>query len=152
MITYCLNNHCPQAQTCRRYVYALNTTSDTKSFRVFNPAYLKMKGVPCSADSATTPVPQEDEQRVSSVVCPHYISTDLVRYAKGFIGILNSLSVSDLDCVRTKLMLRYHRKNYYKYRKGELLLPPDEQQFIMDLVSNYFPEGKSVDFDGYVEQ
>lgn len=126
--TLCLNSECPQASTCRRFVYAHSIPKDELSFSVFNPTYLS-----------------------GLSECPHYWSTDLVHYAKGFIHLLESLPAGDKTLINA-LMLRYGRKNYYRYRKGELLLPPEEQEFITDLVRQTCPSIQAVEFDGYVEQ
>lgn len=127
--TLCLNFECPQASTCRRFVYAHSIPKDELSFSVFNPTYIS-----------------------GLSKCPHYWSTDLVHYAKGFIHLLESLPAGNAKPLINALMLRYGRKNYYRYRKGELLLPPEEQEFITDLVRQTCPSIQTVEFDGYVEQ
>lgn len=127
--TLCLNSACPQASTCRRFVYAQSIPEEEHSFSVFNPAYLS-----------------------SLTSCPHYWSSDLVHYAKGFIHLLETLPAGDSKTLKCALISRYGRKNYYRYRKGELLLPPEEQELITNLVRQICPSVLSVEFDEYVEQ
>lgn len=127
--TLCLNSECPQASTCRRFVYAQSIPEEEHSFSVFNPTYLS---------------------QLTS--CPHYWSSDLVNYAKGFIHLLETLPAGDSKTLKCALISRYGRKNYYRYRKGELLLPPDEQELITNLVRQICPSVLSVEFDEYVEQ
>ncbi len=127
--TLCLNSQCPQAPTCRRYQYAQSIPQDKTSFSVFNPAYLA--------------------QFANLSECPHYWSTDLVHYAQGFTKILQQLPVKVVDSFRITLISRYGRKNYYRYRKGDLLLPPSEQEYITNLVHQLTNSNLPVEFDGY---
>lgn len=127
--TLCFNSQCPQASTCRRYQYAQSIPQDEIAFSVFNPAYLA--------------------QFANLSECPHYWSTDIVHYAQGFTKILQQLPVKAANSLRITLISRYGRKNYYRYRKGDLLLPPSEQEYIISLIHKLTNSNISVEFDGY---
>ena len=51
--------------------------------------------------------------------CPHYRSSTKVRYAQGFIGILENLPYKQMQTVILHLMNYLGRRTYYRARKGE---------------------------------
>ena len=82
--------------------------------------------------------------------CPHYRSNTKVRYAKGFIGILDCIPHKQMQTVVAHLMGYLSRRTYYRTRKGERLLSPAEQQHILNILKNCgvtYPEK----FDAYIE-
>ena len=79
-----------------------------------------------------------------------YRSNTKVRYAKGFIGILDCIPHKQMQTVVAHLMGYLSRRTYYRTRKGERLLSPAEQQHILNILKNCgvtYPEK----FDAYIE-
>ena len=65
----CLNRQCPQAGTCLRQLTEQSVPENIEHWIIISPKYLStVKGG-----------------------CPHYRSSTKVRYAQGFIGILENL-------------------------------------------------------------
>ena len=82
--------------------------------------------------------------------CPHYRSSTKVRYAQGFIGILENLPYKQMQTVILHLMNYLGRRTYYRARKGERLLSPSEQQHILNILRNCGIT-TTQEFDAYVE-
>ena len=82
--------------------------------------------------------------------CPHYRSSTKVRYAQGFIGILENLPYKQMQTVILHLMNYLGRRTYYRARKGERLLSPSEQQHILNILRNCGVT-TTQEFDAYVE-
>ena len=82
--------------------------------------------------------------------CEYFRSVEKIRYAKGFIHTLNALTVGVAGTFRWRLILHFGRKNYYLVRKGDLLIKPADQQFIVRLAQE---SGLQLDdyFDDYVD-
>ena len=81
--------------------------------------------------------------------CPYYRSNTKVRYAKGFIKILEALPYKQMQAVISQLMSFFGRRNY-RVRKGDRLLTPSEQQRILTILKNCGVTHPQ-DFDVYVE-
>ncbi|MFR6635797.1 MAG: DUF6078 family protein [Bacteroides thetaiotaomicron] len=56
--------------------------------------------------------------------CPHYRSNTKVRYAKGFIGILDCIPHKQMQTVVAHLMGYLSRRTYYRTRKGRTFTLP----------------------------
>lgn len=68
----CLNRQCPQAGTCLRQLTEQSVPENIEHWIIISPKYLStVKGG-----------------------CPHYRSSTKVRYAQGFIGILENLLIN----------------------------------------------------------
>lgn len=124
----CLNRQCPEAATCLRQVAERNATDDLKYWTILSPRYLASL--------------ERD--------CPHYRSSKKIRYAKGFIGILESLPYKQMQEVISSLMTHFGRRTYYRIRKGERPLSPSEQR---DLLAILKQRGVAhpKEFDAYYE-
>ena len=73
--------------------------------------------------------------------CPYYRPNKKVRYAAGFVSLLESLP----------LMRHFSRRTYYRVRKGERPLSPSEQQVVLNALKRCGvkePKG----FDAYFEE
>ena len=70
---------------------------------------------------------------------------------KGKCELLNSLMVSVSDTFRCRLISHFGRKNYYLARKGDWLIKPADQQYIIRLAKEC---GLQLDdyFDDYVDR
>ena len=124
----CLNRQCPQANTCLRQLTEQSVPENIEHWVIISPKLLaNIKGY-----------------------CPHYRSNTKVRYAKGFIGILDCIPHKQMQTVVAHLMGYLSRRTYYRTRKGERLLSPAEQQHILNILKNCgvtYPEK----FDAYIE-
>jgi len=122
----CLNDGCVLAGQCMRQVRLADAKTDFLS--IVNPAV------------ATG---GED--------CRFYVPDVMIRYGKGFIGILRQMPRPVEDCFRLAMMREYPRNKYFKMRKGEVLCNPDDQKIIHRILSDL---NLSVDdpFDEWVEK
>ena len=77
--------------------------------------------------------------------------TPPVRYARGFTRVAELLTVRVAGTFRLRLISYFGRKNYYLARKGEYLINPAAQQYI---ISQAEALGLRLDdyFDEYVER
>ena len=124
----CLNRQCPQANTCLRQLTEQSVPENIEHWVIISPKLLaNIKGD-----------------------CPHYRSNTKVRYAKGFMNILENLPHKQMKPVTSLLINRFSQRTYYRIRKGERLLSPLEQKSILDILKKCGLTGTQ-EFDGYVE-
>lgn len=124
----CLNRECPQANTCLRQFTEKNMPSHVKTWTVISPKYLAtLKGA-----------------------CPFYRSSAKVRFAQGFVNLLNNLPYKQMQIVVAHLLTHFNRRVYYKVRKGERLLSPSEQDEIRNILRSC-GVSQPQEFDAYVE-
>lgn len=124
----CLNQKCPKANTCLRQLTEQSVPENIKQWVIISPKNL-----------ATI----EDD-------CPYYRSNNKVRYAKGFIKILDDIPHKQMQTVVSCLISYLGRRTYYRSRKGERLLTPFEQQQVLAILKNckvVHPQ----EFDAYIE-
>ena len=83
--------------------------------------------------------------------CENYRPNTPVRYARGFTRVAELLTVRVAGTFRLRLISYFGRKNYYLARKGEYLINPAAQQYI---ISQAEALGLRLDdyFDEYVER
>lgn len=83
--------------------------------------------------------------------CEYYRPNTPVRYARGFTRVAELLTVRVAGTFRLRLISYFGRKNYYLARKGEYLINPAAQQYI---ISQAEALGLRLDdyFDEYVER
>lgn len=124
----CLNRQCPKANTCLRQLTEQSVPENVEHWTIISPKYLaSLKGA-----------------------CPHYRSSRKVRYAKGFIGLLENLPHKQMQTVILHLMSYLGRRTYYRSRKGERLLSPAEQRQVLNILKNC-GVATPQEFDAYVE-
>ena len=82
--------------------------------------------------------------------CPFYRSSQKARYAKGFMNMLNSLPYNKRGIAIANLIAGFGQRTYYRARKGERLLLPEEQQSVLN-VFRHLDAGTTPEFDNYVE-
>lgn len=123
----CTHTSCIKCNTCLRYLAYESMPDSEVSLRIVNPKFLALH-----TDG-----------------CPYFRSSEKIRYAKGFVGILESLPNKVWKSVSGKLLFLYNGRTYYRVRKGEKLLTPKEQDRIVNLIRQHgitdIPE-----FDAYV--
>lgn len=124
----CLNHECPKASTCLRQIVEREVPDSVEYLVIINPKH----------------------QSTLEGDCPYYRSNAKVRYAKGFIELLESLPHKQMQSVIVAIIGRFSQRTYYRMRKGERLLSPAEQQELQ----NIFKECRVthvLEFDAYVE-
>lgn len=124
----CLNRQCTKATTCLRQMAERSMPDNTVRCTIINPRHI------ATLDGD----------------CPFYRPNVRVRYAKGFIGILNNLPYKQMQGIINSLMAYFGRRTYFRVRKGERLLSPPEQQYIIDILKKWnltHPQ----EFDAYAE-
>jgi len=125
----CLNRKCAKTETCLRQLVEQIVPKDIQHFMIINPAYLASLEGPC----------------------PHYRPAIKVRFAKGFINMLESLPYKQMQAVISRLTGNFSRRTYYRIRKGERLLSPSEQQKILNILKNCGISHPG-EFDAYIEE
>jgi len=124
----CLNRECSKADTCLRQLTVESIPEKNEHWVIISPKYLTtLQGN-----------------------CPHYRSSIKVTYAKGFIKMLENLPYKQMQTVISHLISFFGRRTYYRVRKGERLLTPNEQQRILNILKNC-GINQQQDFDTYIE-
>ena len=119
----CASADCTKRFTCLRYIALQNASPQYPFLPTLSPRKLEsMKGE-----------------------CEYYRPNTPVRYARGFTRVVRVAGT-----FRLRLISYFGRKNYYLARKGEYLIDPTAQQYI---VSQAEALGLRLDdyFDEYVE-
>ena len=125
----CLNRECTLAKTCLRQIAEQNVPVELERLVIINPkAAIVLDGI-----------------------CQHYRSARKVRYAKGFIKMLEELPHGRMRAAISQLMSYFGRTHYYRVRKGERLLSPADQKKVLNTLKKC---GVSdlLEFDDYVEE
>lgn len=122
---FCILSECPKASTCLHHV-ALPMTGEQK-VRIFNPHLLDNTGK-----------------------CPHYVKAEKVFHAKGFKEVMEKLPHGTYKRAVSALMSYFSERTYYRIRKGERLLSPDEQKAVRRIIAR-LGYTEPWEFDAYVE-
>lgn len=124
----CLNQQCPQATTCLRQLAEKSAPNTVVYWTIISPKHLAT----CKDN------------------CPYYRSATKVRFAKGFIGILEDLPHKQMQVIISQLTNHFNRRTYYRIRKGERPLSPAEQQTVRRIIKSC---GATIplEFDTYYE-
>lgn len=125
----CLKEECPQADTCLRQLVEQSIPAHIESWNIVSPKYLASL----------------------EVTCPYYRPSTKVRFAKGFIRILESLPYKQMQAVIARLSDYFGQRTYYRVRKGERLLSPAEQKGVLNVLKNCGVTHPQ-DFDAYTEE
>ena len=62
--------------------------------------------------------------------CPHYVSNQPVKFAKGFTNFQKRMYPDQYDKFMTTLVCHFGRNQYFKRRRGDIVLSPEEQEEI----------------------
>ena len=122
----CVNSDCPKAESCLRYQSSTLCTNRDVFFTVLNPAYAQ-----AHADH-----------------CKYFHPIRAISYAKGFTRMLRKLPKEISDDIRNHLIGYFGHTQYYRARKGEVLIAPKEQRYIRNLIKKY-RQTLDEPFDGY---
>lgn len=102
---WCINRQCSKAETCLRQLAERLSPEELISCSTINPKHLaKFKNE-----------------------CPYFCSNKQVRYAKGFLGILENLTAKQTHFFINRVISNSSRRTYYRVRNGERALSPAEQ-------------------------
>jgi hypothetical protein len=82
--------------------------------------------------------------------CPHYAGSQPVRFAKGFTNFQKRMFPQQYAKFMTLLICHFGRNQYFKRRRGDILLPPDEQAIIQKALQKSGVESP-LEFDQYIE-
>jgi len=69
--------------------------------------------------------------------CSYYRPLEKIRYAKGMIRMLESLPHKQMRSTIPDLMSYFSRRTYYRVRKGERLLSPNEQKKVLGIIRRH---------------
>lgn len=123
----CINEKCRRRNKCLRY--------------------LAMQSLPESITSARCLLPRA----LDGSPCKFFVEPKLVRMAKGFGDIFQKVTVGDLPAIRSQITGYFgSRSSYYRYKNGEKLLTPKQQQWISDLFKKY-GYSPNVKFNSYLD-
>ena len=125
----CLNRECSKADSCLRQLVAEIIPSEVKQINIINPKYLTT----FKSD------------------CPYYKVAEKMRYAKGFIKMLENMTYKQMQNVTPSLKAHFGRMMYFRMRKGDRLISPAEQQDLLVIVERY-GISQPQDFDEYIEK
>lgn len=119
---------CSKAETCLRQLAERLSPEELISCSAINPKHLaKFKNE-----------------------CPYFCSNKQVRYARGFLGILENLTSKQTHFFINRVISNSSRRTYYRVRNGERALSPAEQQNIINILKECGVTF-SIEFDSYFE-
>ena len=125
---WCINRQCSKAETCLRQLAERLSPEELISCSAINPKHLaKFKNE-----------------------CPYFCSNKQVRYARGFLGILENLTAKQTHFFINRVISNSSRRTYYRVRNGERALSPAEQQNIINILKECGVTF-SIEFDSYFE-
>lgn len=82
--------------------------------------------------------------------CPYYVNNQPVRFAKGFVNFKQRMYPDQYDRFMTLLICHFGRNQYFKRRRGDIVLPPEEQEVIRYTLEKVGVT-KPMEFDDYIE-
>jgi hypothetical protein len=82
--------------------------------------------------------------------CPYFRPSGKQTYALGFIGMLEQMSYRQMQEAASRLLNHFGRRTYYRVRKGERPLSPNEQKSILNILEQC-GIGDPGKFDTYFE-
>jgi hypothetical protein len=124
----CYQSDCPQAAHCLRYQACMSTSRDEAQWSCILPNARK------------------------NGECNYFREFKKVRMARGFAGIYKQLKSRDArHDIRIALTDYFGSKgSYYRYKDGERLLNPVQQQWILNLLARHqMTDG--IQFDEYID-
>ena len=124
----CEHSSCPMAANCLHQVaYSMMMEQNEEYVRLINPTR-------CRKDEA----------------CTYYRDKKPVIFARGFTNFQKRMYPQQYDQFMTTLILHFGRNQYFKRRRGDILLPPEEQEVIRLMLEKVGADSK-MDFDKYEE-
>lgn len=123
----CEHSSCPMAATCLHQTAYSTLMEHAEYLRLINPTR-------CSKDEA----------------CTYYRDKKPVIFARRFTNFQKCMYPQQYDQFMTTLILHFGRNQYFKRRRGDILLPPEEQEVIRLMLEKVGADSK-MDFDKYEE-
>ena len=123
----CEHSSCPLAATCLHQTAYSTLLEHADYLRLINPTR-------CCKNEA----------------CTYYRDKKPVIFARGFINFQKRMFPQQYDQFMTTLILHFGRNQYFKRRRGDILLPPEEQEVIRLMLEKVGADSK-MDFDKYEE-
>ena len=78
------------------------------------------------------------------------MSNQPVRFAKGFVNIQKRRYPEQYDKFMTMLICHFGRNQYFKRRRGDIVLPPEEQE-VIQIALEKAGVTQPMEFDEYIE-
>lgn len=123
----CLHSNCPMAETCLHQIAFSRHAELGPHLRLLNPAL-------CSPSSQ----------------CSHYLINKPTTFARGFKNFQKQMFPEQYTRFTSSLILHYGRNPFYKRRRGEIALAPQEQELILTVLRRSGIK-KTFKFDSYFE-
>ena len=123
----CEHSSCPMAATCLHQTAYSTLMEHSEYLRLINPSR-------CSKNES----------------CIYYRDSKPVTYARGFTNFQKRMYPQQYDQFMTTLILHFGRNQYFKRRRGDILIPPEEQEVIRLMLEKVGADSK-MDFDTYEE-
>ena len=123
----CEHSGCPIAATCLHQIAYSTLMEHEEYLQLINPTR-------CSKDEA----------------CTYYRDKKPVIFARGFTNFQKRMYPQQYDQFMTTLILHFGRNQYFKRRRGDILLPPEEQEVIRLMLEKVGADSK-MEFDKYEE-
>ena len=122
----CEHSSCPMAATCLHHIaYTMMLEQNEEYLRLINPTR-------CSKDKT----------------CTYYHDKKPVIFARGFTNFQKHMFPQQYDQFMTTLCFHFGRNQYFKRRRGDILLPPEEQEKIRHMHVKVAADSKMA-FDNY---
>ena len=118
---------CSRSNTCVRYANYLKALSESDTYIMMNFQHLGI-------DTAT---------------CPYHLVVEKQRWARGFQRIYSTIPAGNARGFYMRTA--YTQRRYDKAKNGEILIPPEMQQDLLDIFKRNGAD-MSVGFDGYEEK
>lgn len=116
------------AATCLHHIaYTMMMEQNEEYLQLINPAR-------CSKDES----------------CIYYRDKKPVIFARGFTNFQKRMYPQQYDQFMTTLCFHFGRNQYFKLRRGDILLPPEEQEVIRQMLEKVGADSK-MEFDYYEE-
>lgn len=124
----CEHSDCQCAATCLHHLAYTELLKSESILRLLNPTM-------CVKDES----------------CPHYRNSEPVTYARGFTNFQEKMFPEQYDKFRHACMAKFCRNGYFMRRRGELALPPKEQEFVLEALRQAGVTAEMT-FDSYEQQ
>lgn len=104
----CWHSDCPRAATCLHQLACQPLMEEQAILRLINPNH-------CTKDEH----------------CPYYRDSSPVTYARGFTNMQKRMFPDQYQTFMSILMKRFGRTPYFERRRGEIAMPPKEQEIVL---------------------
>ncbi|MBR6482127.1 MAG: hypothetical protein IKT26_02720 [Bacteroidaceae bacterium] len=125
----CLQADCPAADQCLRNLMGRAVSEKAIVMTVINPKNLKPE---------------------LGTSCPYFHSTQPMRMARGFTKALDNVRHGEVKKIVAELSQLFDERLYYRFRKGERLINPQQQAIIAEVLTRH-GASQPVEFDSYEE-